>query len=260
MNIKVAIPDNPLYEPLLARAGEVCARNGFELIRTDEARCAELLLRNSVELALISPLGYGQGVQKVDYRIVKGPALVVEGFTGLGSIYFREGISDVHTCAVHAPESFLVRIGRIVLGEKFGLHLETRHQKGSPAELLQQNDAVIALGNDPELPVSLDISDEWMDLTNESLPVLFWVCRPDDMPENLEDIVDEMVKPDWPRALSVEEDDNPVMTENRSGKIFWQWNESTEPALQKTLEMLFYLQDIPAISAVKIFGRDPIDE
>ena len=45
----------------------------------------------------------------------------------------------------------------------------------------------------------------------------------------------------------------------REGEILWQWNDEVEPALHKLFEMMFFLQIIPEIPAIKLWGRDPVE-
>lgn len=260
MNIKIAVPDNPIYAPLIARVEEVCKAQKFDLVRTTEARCAELLLRNSVEIALLSPLGYGKGVSTVDYRIIRGPALTLEGLTYLASVYFRPNSFNIAEFVSATPSDFINQAGAIALSEKFDIPFNLTGKSGTIAELLEQNDAVISWGNDDSQIVSLDVSDEWTDGVETALPVAFWVCRPDEMPENLEEIIAEMAAPDLPVEVLVHEKTIAGLPNaEREGKIMWKWNDQTENGLKKAIEMMFYLQLVPEISAVKIWGRELLE-
>ncbi len=259
MKLRVAIPDNPAFARLTERAAEVCRQNDFELLPVSTDRCADLLHRHFAELALITPEAYGSAVGSADYRIVRGPALMLEGFCKQASIYFRPGAADIASCAIAEPNEFVSRMGGVVLGEKFQLPLTIAAHKGSPTELLRRFDAVLAMGSDDSLAASLDISEEWQDLTGEALPLLQWVCRPEEMPANIEEIVGLMAAPDLPENEVISDTPDDPDGLSRQGVIHWRWNDASEAALNKTIEMLFYLQFVPAIAAVKIFGRDPFE-
>ncbi len=257
IKIRVAVPDDPVYDPLVMHADSVCAEQNWELIRTNEDRCGELLQRNTAELALISPEDYGRAVGSVDYRIIAGPALMLEGYTHAASMYFRPGLEEIRSCAIAGPTNFLLRAGAIALGEKFQLGLEVEEHNEPVATLLQRFDAVIARSDDA-LPAALDVSEEWADLVGTPLPLMFWACRPDEMPENIGEIVASMAAARLPDQSAVTIDEGPEY-EHRAGVIHWRWNDDFEQALAQCNELLFYLQYAPAMAAVKLFGRDPLE-
>jgi hypothetical protein len=259
MNQVIAIPDNSMYRPLTERIDAVAAEYKFDVVRVSEHRCAELLLRNSAELALLTPLGYGQAVGRADYRIIRGPALVTRGLSYMASIYMRENAERLERCVSTHGDDFMMRVGAMILNEKFGLSVDIRSVKSAPVhELLREHDIVVDWGFEPEQKVVLDISDEWFDLTGLSLPMMMWACRPDDMPENIAEIVQAFASPEARQQTIVEQTYHGTNAE-REGTISWQWDDGTEPALQRLFEMMFFLQYIPEIPAVKIWGRDPVE-
>lgn len=259
MNQVIAIPDNPLYAPLTERIDAIAAAHKFDVIRVPEQRCAELLLRNSAELALITPLGYGQAVGRADYRIIRGPALITRGLTYMASVYMRENAERLERCVSTHASDFMMRVGAMILNEKFGLSVNVEQVKPtSISELLHTNDIVVDWGFEAEQKVVLDISDEWSDLTGLPLPMLMWACRPDDMPDNIAEIVQEFAALDAQEEHVVEQTYHGANAE-REGTILWQWDEGMESALQRLFEMMFFLQYIPEIPAVKIWGRDPVE-
>ncbi len=259
MNQIIAVPDNPVYAPLIANIDAVAAARGFDVLRLPEADCADALLRNRAELALVSPFGYGKAVGRADYRIVPGPALVNRGLTYTASIYMRENAADLQSCASPHAGDFIPQLGAMILNEKFGLPLAVEAVKPeSVGVLLDSFDVVIDWGFDDRQKVVLDVSDEWYDLTSLSLPMMMWVCRPDDMPEDLADMVQSFVSPDA-RSEAIAEQTYYSANAEREGLILWQWDEDVEPALHKLFEMMFFLQRIPEIPAIKLWGRDPVE-
>ena len=259
MNQVIAVPDNSLYAPLIANIDPIAAARGFDVVRASEADCADMLLRNRAELALVSPLGYGQAVGRADYRIIPGPAYINRGLTYTASIYMRENAAEINNCASPHAREFMPRLGAMVLNEKFGLPLSVEAVKPGPiAGMLEQYDVVIDRGFDAGQKVVLDVSDEWFDLTSLPLPVMMWVCRPDDMPEDVAEMVQSFVAPDV-RPVEVVEQTYHSANAEREGEILWQWNDEVEPALHKLFEMMFFLQIIPEIPAIKLWGRDPVE-
>lgn len=255
----IAVPDSPMYAPLVANIDSIAAARGFDILRLPEVECADMLLRNHAKLALVSPLGYGSGVGRADYRIVPGPAYINQGLTYTASIYMRENADDLRTCVSPHARDFVPRLGAMILNEKFGLPLAVEPVKPEPvAALLAQYDVVIDWGFDAQQKVVLDISDEWSDLTSLPLPMLMWVCRPDEMPENLAEIVQSFVAADV-QPIQIAERTYHGANAEREGSILWQWSDELEPALHKIFEMMFFLQLIPEIPAIKLWGRDPVE-
>ncbi len=260
MNQIIAVPDNPAFAPLLANIESIAASRGFDVVRLPEADCADALLRNRAELALVSPLGYGQAVGRADYRIVPGPACIYQGLTYEASIYMRENAAEIESCVSPHARDFIPQLGAMILNDKFGLPFTAVESvKPAPvADLLEQYDVVIDWGFDAQQKVVLDVSDEWYDLASLSLPVMMWVCRPDDMPEDLADMVSSFAAPDLHTREIVEQTYHNANAE-REGAVIWQWNDDVEPALYKLFEMMFFLQRIPEIPAIKLWGRDPVE-
>lgn len=259
MNQIIAIPDNPVYAPLVANIGAVAASHGFDIRRMPEADCADALLRNSAELALVSPLGYGQAVGKADYRIVPGPVALHRGLTYTASIYMRENAAELQSCVSPHARDFVTQLGAMILNEKFGLPMSLTAVAPAPVgELLKASDVVIDWGFDAQQKVVLDVSDEWFDLTSLPLPLALWVCRPDDMPEDLADMVAAAMAADAHTETVVEQTYHSANAE-REGAILWQWDDDVEPALYKLFEIMFFLQRIPEIPAIKLWGRDPVE-
>lgn len=259
MSQRIVIPDTHIIAPLVERIDAVAAEHGFSVQRLPERQCADVLLRNAAELALLTPLGYAQGVGRADYRVVRGPVCVHKGLTYAASIYIRNNAELLERGAsVHAGD-FAVRVGAMVFSEKFGVPLAlTAAPAASVDELLQEYEVVIDWGFDEQQRVVLDVSDEWNDLTGLPLPMALWVCRPDTMPDNLEEIVTAFAAPHLQVQHIAEQTQHNANAE-REGHVTWEWSDDIEPALQRLFEMMFFLQHIPEIPALKIWGRDVVE-
>lgn len=265
-SIKIAIPDNQFYLPILQNCDSIASQNNFTIIRTSEQQCAELLLTNRVDIALISPLAYGEAVGQVDYRIIPASAVSAEGFTGVASIYFSPFLKTIHTIAVPNPDDFITLAGRLVLIEKFDIHTTLVPATGTLDELLAKADAAIVWSNPSLPPSSLDITEEWMDAFENPLPIALWVCRPEELPDNITEIISSFAADNLPATQIIHDHDcdSPESHENafgefREGAMFWKWSDKTEEWLDQTLDALFYHSFIPAIPNVKVFGRDAVE-
>lgn len=245
----VAIPDSPLLKPLTEHAEGVCERLGWKLVRVPEAKAADMLLKYSADLALITPLGYALGVGRVDYRVIQGACVMLNNYTNVAGIDFREGAEDVKTCASKSPEDFLCVIGRIVLAEKLELELGPLQ----PSSAAPPADCNIDYVSAKRVP-ALDVTEEWWDLTERPLPLAFWTCRIEADLDHVQEAVELMRKPDLVPIIINEPVDSETLP--RQGSVTYTWDEDTETSITAACEMLFFHQYIPEIPAVKILGRD----
>ncbi len=265
-SITIAVPDNQFFQPILQNCEQVALENNLKIIRASEEKCAELLLDNRADIALISPLAYGAAVGQVDYRIIPATAVSAEGFTSIASVFFSPFLQTINTVVAPNPNDFITLAGRLVLTEKFDIHTTMMSASGSLDELLAKADAAIVWNNPTLPPSSLDITEEWVDAFDNPLPIAFWACRPEELPGNITEIIRSFAAEGLPATQIIHDHDcdSPESHSNshgefREGAIFWQWSDKTEDWLDQTLDALFYHSYIPAIPAVKIFGRDAIE-
>lgn len=265
-SLTIAIPDNQFYLPIIQNCDAIAMQNNFTIIRTTEKRCAELLLDNRADIAFLSPLEYGLAVGKVDYRIIPATAVSGEGFTNIASIYFSPFLQTINTAAAPNPDDFISVAGKLVLTEKFDIHTKLIQCSGSLDELLNKADAAILWNSTILPPASLDITEEWLDAFDNPLPLGFWVCRPEELPDNITQIIHSFASSQISAVQIIHDHDcdSPESHENsygdfREGSIYWQWSDQTEEWLDQTLDALFYHSYIPAIPAVKILGRDAVE-
>lgn len=256
MSMKLAIPTNPLYAPLVANVQSVCDQRGWTLVQGSEDDCATWLLRNSVDAALLTPFGYGIAVTKTDYRIVPGPMIMSYDFTNLAGIRFREHCNEVRTVASATPRDFMMMVGAIVLSEKFDITVPMT-KLPADADAAEAIDARVEWqhnGGD----AALDVSEEWADVTEGGLPLAFWVTRVENddidvLPEAVAAMADAS-------ALSERTITEVVPAEGdhfpREGRLTFTWSDDLDEALFATMQMLYFHQLVPEIPAVKVLGRD----
>ncbi|MGQ9818588.1 MAG: MqnA/MqnD/SBP family protein [Candidatus Kapaibacteriales bacterium] len=255
--IKIAFPNNVFYENLFTRADDFAPKNNIRIYKLSENGCTDYLLRNLVDCAFLSPLGYGQAIKIVDLRIVPGPMLFASDYTGLASIFFRQGVDKIETIITNSSDDFIVLIGKLVLKEKFGIDANLKQIKGSKEDLLQNFDSAILWGKSKNDEITLDVSEEWFDLVEEPLPLGFWVVRAEEYPPNILNIVKALSIENLPLEEEIIENlAEGIERPSRKGKIIWQWREDLEDAIFSALMFLYYYQILPEIPAVKILGRD----
>ncbi len=260
MSFSIAIPTHSLFAPLFANAERVCAERGIRLLRGTERDCAEHLARHTVEAAFISPMSYALIGLKTDLRILNAPTLVLEGLTYSASVYLKPNAEEIRTCVSSTASDFMMQMGVIMLSEKFDLPLTLKQSTTSDiAEALQTADAVIEYGYDAAQAVVLDVSDEWTDFVEVPMPLGVWVCRPEEVPDDLLEIIHAFRDETFPDVQEITEQEQHGTTAGRTGTISLAWNPAVEEAIEGTMELLYYTQHVSGVAAVKIWQRDVVE-
>jgi hypothetical protein len=255
--MKLAVPDNDIFAKLYGNDVFIAESQDLQIFKVREQDAHRLLLDKKVDAALLTPLGYGMGYQDAEFRIVPETALATVDFTGLASVFFKEGLKKVSKVASSSPDDFLIKIGGILLAEKYGFDIELFEAKGTKDEILQHYDAAILWEASSATDNALDISDEWFDLFGMPLPLLAWVTWEDVSQENIRNRIKSIA------AINLEKEENRYETSNdkvdynlRQGQLFWSWNEDVEKAFEQVLQFLFFHQFFEHIPAVKVLGRE----
>ncbi|ROL59877.1 hypothetical protein D9V87_03745 [Bacteroidetes/Chlorobi group bacterium MS-B_bin-24] len=252
--IRLAFPDNPVYKPLFEGSEKYCLGNEVRCYRLSETQCSDYMLRNLVDAAFLSPLGYGKGVKVADYRIIPGPMMVSENYTGLATIYFKQGLENVNTIYSPTPDDFMMLLGQLVLNEKFGIDAKIKKMTGSKSDILLNYDSAIIWGKAESGDISLDVSEEWFDLVEEPLPLGFWVCRAESYPPKIQEIVSSFASAQLAKTEEIL--DSSSKYSERKGKIYWHWEPELEGAFESVLLFLYLHQMLSELPAVKILARD----
>lgn len=246
--MKIAIPRLDLAQPLLENAAAVAERHGITLIEASLEECGSMLLNNNVDVALVSPHGYGMGVGRVDYRIIPGPCLALEDYTHAFGLWFPESGSALSTYHATNPDAFATVISRLVMAEKFEVHLDYTSSS-------DQADCTIGPSSENPTP-AMDLGEEWFDIVETPLPLAIWVHRVDtDAGEHVE-LVREfanqlLLHREVSEIVSMTSDRMP-----REGKILYRWSDEVQEGLEAALHMLFYHQLLPEIPAIKLYGSN----
>ena len=257
MTTTIVLPTNPIFDIYCKNKDEVEARYGTRIIRLPEKDCISTMLYNRADAAFLSPLGYGLGLGRADYRIVEGPALGLLGYTKTASIYFKEGLVTLASAMSDEPDDFIMLMANLLLREMYDIELDLKKNTEGIDKILGVADAAILWGNKQEIPNSLDISDEWFEFFNYQLPLGFWVCRNEEHPIAIKEIITDLIGP----AFTLEDDileelplDKDLLP--RQGRILRKWDDDMEQALEQTISLLYYHQFLSEIPAIKILGRD----
>lgn len=246
--MRIAVPNLELASPLLVNLESVCAEAGIEVRTGTLEQCGELLFANMVDAALVSPLGYGMGVGRVDYRIAGGPCVALQDYTNIYGASFSQGSLDLASYTSSEPHAYMTLMMRVAMSEKFDVDLALADDPSAA-------DCVIG-PMVPGMQQALDLGEEWFDIAESPLPFALWVVRVDAECENFEDIVNRacqsgLTERPVSEVVSLHADHSP-----REGAILYRWSESIEEGLVATLNTLYFHQHLAEIPAIKLLGRD----
>lgn len=244
----IAIATHDLIRPLTLNLESVCQEQGITIRHATLEGCAELLLANMVDAALVSPLGYGMGVGRVDYRIAAGPCLALQDYTNVYGATFSEGSSELSTFSSDEPDSYMALMMRLAMSEKFDVELR-------PVAAGSLADCVMGPAQAGQ-PQALDLGEEWFDMAEAPLPLALWVVRVDSEIVNFDDLVGRACQPGLTERPVSEV--TPLHSDHapREGAILYRWSENVEEGLLAALNTLYFHQHLTEIPAIKIYGRD----
>jgi hypothetical protein len=253
MAFRILVPYNFVMPEMLANIESVCKERGIDLIKTDEKTCIDQFLLNRGSLALLSPLGYGAGVKSADFRIIPTYAAALLGYSGRASLYFKSGLTTLDKIGTQFPDDFLMKIGNILLAERYEMETELELCKGSVADILGKYSAAMAYGTDSQFN-SMDISEDWFETFDIPLPVGVWVCRNQEEPEDVLELTKLFAMDELPQEIELPNHENEYNLNNeREGRLMTIWDDDMKSAFEQTLELLYYHKLLPELPAIKIY-------
>jgi hypothetical protein len=253
MRNKIAVPDTPYLKDLFANADKVKKEYDIEFFIVPENQIGEYFHNNRFDLALLSPADYAMGIGNADYRIVDGPCFAAEAFTRLASVYFKPNLASISSIGSASKDNFMVQIAKLLMAERYEIYSEIRKSSTEIEEALTDNDAFITLTHSDN--AALDISEEWYLNSSSPLPLAFWVCRNEEAPESMIEILNKLAIDFYKSDIIIQEhSEDELMV--REGRIMRHWNEEISKSLVEVMELLYYHQIIPEIGDVKMYGYD----
>ncbi len=256
MNIKIGVPNKEIYNFLLDNSSAIKDEYGIQIFRDDEEKLLRLFMDNRLELMLMSPLSYGKGMGSSDFRIIPGPCLSSESYTGLASIYFNRNCNNFKSLAAAKENDFLTIASRIILAERYNSFPEIFETKLPLDEMLQKYDTALVLEKSTGNDFALDLSEQWFDTYEFPLPLGFWVCKAEDYPKDIEQIVSKLTSDNGEEQQIFDNMEVNGNLYSREGYLIKKWSEDVENSLFETLQLLYMLQIYEDIPAVKVLGRD----
>ena len=254
MPLRIALPNKEFYSFLTKEYDSL--KDTVQLFHCNADEAADLLLSARVDVALLDPLGYGQGLGKADYRILPAGCLAVQSASGLVRILFRSDTNEIKRCAIDVKDNYLRKISQILLQEKFGIEAEFTILKSITEVSLQEFDVVITENRSINSDVALDLTGEWFDLYDIPLPIAFWVCRYDEDNTHILELLEKLAGAFEEVIPTGINDDHNIELYSDDCLFLRRWNEDIANALTFTLDFLYYHQELTEIPDVKLINDD----
>lgn len=246
--MKIAIPQNSIYNLILKNVDEVCKSNDIELIRVTPERAGDLFRKRLVDVALLSPLDYFRGMGKGDYRIIPGACLAVQGYSGLLSLNFKPNLRTINNSSVDFDNEYLLSITRILLAERYDMIIEFIKDSANLEEAFAKYDAALLLNHPSE--GSIDITEDWFLSYDFPLPLAYWVGFNEEFDEKIYDYVKLF------RGNEVENQELVIIhsdtEEERKGKYLLEWNDIHKEALERTADLFYYHTLVSEIADINV--------
>jgi len=185
------VPEASYLKPLIYDLGD--SSGGLQLHVEAPAQLALTLQQRTEPLrcAFLSPIDYAR--HGADYLIVPGACVASSGQTNTVKLYIKPSVRRIDRIAVDVRVTSEIILAKILLAEKFpNLTPDARKLQFVPMitnrdEMLRKADAALVVNFHPVHseagePFSLDLADEWSDLTGFPYVHGFWVGH--DEPES----------------------------------------------------------------------------
>jgi predicted solute-binding protein len=248
MKIKIAYPENDIYKPLIDK--EKAKKFDFvDFYPCPENRCMELIHNGRVDVALMTPLGYAQGIKKGDFRVIPGPALAYAGKSDIVSIFLKENAKQIDKIAASHPDEFLIILSKIILAERFNIMPKLEKSNLNKDDILNEYNGAIFYGKADEGEVALDLFEEWLFSYEIPLPIAFWACRAEEKPQDIEQVLSDIstIKTsDKLKDINVMQ-----LMDTRRAATLASWSNELKNAVEQTVELLYYHQIIDDIAKIK---------
>jgi len=245
MSLTIAIPDNPNYAALTANAHSLCQERGYVCTVMTEKECGESLYKGVADIALIDPLSFAR--TRAELRIIPSLALSVTDFSNMASVHFIPGKEDIKVLALQ-EDAYLLRMGALCLSEKFDLFPDVIIDSSMNA-----CDAFIAW-NSSKGQGSLDIGEEWTDIQQVQLPLLFWATKDEESMDLLE-ITRLCAVDDLPSSEEVISSNDGTEADARIGTIHYDYSGAFQSSLDAVQHFLFYHRMIESVRAITLLGQ-----
>ncbi len=231
----------PLFRGLRRNPGGT-----FKLTEDVPARLAVKLRERSLDAAFLSPIDYGRDYAM--YSVLPDLCASSGAASTRTLIVFQEGIHAVKTLAAQPITTSEIVLATIIFTEQFGITPSIVPFAGSPRDGLAKADAVLCMGDDaegiPRSELTLNLVEEWFELTGLPFVHGLWVTRPDALTEQEVRLIHES-------AEAMEVTDDP-----EENAIRFTFGEGEREGVREFFRMAYYHGILPDIPDLNMYRED----
>lgn len=230
----------------------------------------QLLDAGKVRVAQIPSIEFAR--KSTRYELIPAGCISSTGPVRSVMLFFNEALTSIRTIAVDTSSRTSVMLMRLILKEKFGITPELVPMAPDPVAMLKKTDAALLIG-DTALkttltnPHSLDLAEEWMDMTG--LPFVFavWAAKREGSDQTDADYLNRSLKSGLDHLDEISASfakeagwgaDTDFFRSYLSDSIRYPLNEEAEAGLQEFFRLSFmhgFLEDIPEIRKTGDHGK-----
>ena len=225
----------PLWEPLRQHTG-------YSLQEDSPTKLAIQLRNHEIHSALLTPIDYARDY--AIYRIAPRAGIASRGESRAITLSFTKGLRSIRTIAVEATSTSEIVLCQLVLAEKYDIHPTFLPLNAHLVKPYSQSDATLFSGDVQLSPTeSLDLVDEWTDMTNLPYIHTMWVSRDTDLsPTDIERLIEAAVQAEQKK--------------NGTTPFIYVLNEKALDGLSEFLRMAYYHGILQDIADVKFHSFD----
>jgi predicted solute-binding protein len=253
MAVRVGIVPDRFAEPVTTGVVRLVPEAGMDvrITRGSPTELAVKLREGDLDAALLSPIDYAK--QYSHCSILPDACMASKGESRAAVIVFHEQSRKLNSIAVDPGWSSEIVLAHLVLVEKYDIHPTIIPVTASVDESLQHADGVLLVGDaalaELNRPNTIDLVDEWLDVTDMPFVHGVWVVRDDALSEDDSLRLQHAVRASFEHLT-------PAHDPEYLSKFQYDLNDEVRAGVSEFFRMAFYygiLRDIPDI---KLYRAD----
>lgn len=254
MSIKVYFPKNEYLTKLVRNFDELSTK--YDLVEFHEVEnLIEALNNNEIDLALVDPLTYSKISSEQDYFIVPTKCLGAIGYTKIITIYFGQHLRKVESLAYSPGDEFFAILSNILLNEKYSFDVKPIKMANISINTLEKFDAILSTDKF-DYNNTLDLTEEWFDAFESSLPISFWIVSEKYANDLIIEITNELFNHQDQENLTINLFDDIANHYEREGVISYEFSDGFINSLDEIIQLFYQLGIVDDMKELKILGED----
>ena len=228
---------------------------------------SERILNGECDAALIGPVEYARNSS--DFSLYPSVGVSSRGESRMSVLCLNRNSRTIGSMAVGAVSSSEIILAKIILSEKFEQEVVVVPVLGSVPEMLSKADAALVTGNalltSTWAGPTLDLVDEWSDMTDLPFVHLLCAARKENYTKEIADMLVasqekgaaslSVIAAREARGVSLSAED----LEERLGHFTYGFDDEERESLGEFFRYAFYLGIFPDVPEIEVFGGEQSD-